>query len=157
MPKRDAFAAIPVEELRALGSDVVPVLIGIVEERADAKDVSFVAIAKKLPEGWKQLMLAGHVLEAIEETDCFAGAFYDLRRPRDVHALEIFFRELGCRALAEALADAREHTNVLVDEDMDPLDIEELRDIGPEQLDLPRARAALTARAKQMTIAFPAA
>jgi hypothetical protein len=156
MPKRDAFAAISVDELRALGNDVIPVLVNAIEERADAKDVSFVTMAKKLPEGWRQLMLAGHVIEAIEENDSFAGAFFDLRRARDIHMLEVFFRELGCRVMADALRDAREHTSALVDEDADPLDIEELRDITPDDLDLARARAAITACAKQMTTPFPA-
>ena len=157
MPKRDVFAELSVDEIKALGSDCVPELLAVVEARADAHDTSFGKIARKLPDGWRQILMAAHAVEAIEDTDCFAGAFYDIRRTKDVVALETFFKEIGATEMARQLQYAREQTNVLVDEDMDPLEIEELRDIRPDDLALGSVRAAITKRASSMAKPFPPA
>ncbi len=157
MNKRDAFSSVSVEEIRALRGDVIPELVAVIEERADARDVGFGKIARRLPDGWRQILLAARALEDIEETECLAGAFMEVRRERDVRGVEMLFRSIGATELARQFQHAREYTSVLVDEDMDPLDIEELRDITADELDLPAARAALTKRALSMTAPFPAA
>lgn len=157
--KRDAFAALSSEEIRALANDAIPTLLAVVEERADAIDGAFMDIAKRLPDGWRQLIMAAHAVEEIEEADCLAGAFTDLRRPKHVRDVEQLFAAVGARRLAAAFAEARELTNVLVDEDMDPLELDELRDVSAHDLDLRGAREALAKRALALalTTPFPAA
>lgn len=155
--KRDAFAPLSLEDIKALANDAIPTLLSVVEERADAIDGTFMDIARKLPEGWRQVVMAARALEGIEDTECLAGAFTDLRRPKHVRDVEQLFQSIGARKLAAAFADAREHTSVLVDEDMDPLDVDELRDVTAEELELRAARGALVKRALALTSPFPAA
>lgn len=155
--KRDAFAALSPDELKALANDAIPTLLAVVEERADAIDGTFIDVARKLPDGWRQLVMAAHAVEGIEDSECLAGAFTDLRRPKHVRDVEQLFVLVGARRLAAAFAEARELTNVLVDEDMDPLDVDELRDVSAASLDLRAAREAIARRALAMTTPFPAA
>jgi hypothetical protein len=155
--KRDAFAALSLDDIKALANDAIPTLLAVVEERADAIDGTFMDIAKKLPDGWRQLVMAARAVEDIEETECLAGAFTELRRPKHVRDVEQLFQAIGARRLAAAFAEARELTNVLIDEDMDPLEVDELRDVSADDLDLRVAREALVKRALAMTTAFPAA
>ena len=156
MQKRNPNAAVSVEELQSLGSDLVPLLLEIVEERADAADVTFMKIARRLPDGWRQIVMAAHAIEDIEEAECLAGAFADIRTTKDVVQLEQFFEQIGAKRLARAFATAREDTAVLVDEDMDPLEIDELRDVGSDELELRAARSKIAERARSMTMPFPA-
>jgi hypothetical protein len=155
--KRDAFAALSLDDIKALANDAIPTLLAVVEERADAIDASFMDIAKKLPDGWRQVVMAARALEGIEDSECLAGAFTDLRRPKHVRDVEQLFQAIGAKKLAAAFAEARELTNVLVDEDMDPLDVDELRDVSADGLDLRVAREALVRKALSMTAPFPAA
>jgi hypothetical protein len=155
--KRDAFAPLSLDDIKALANDAVPTLLAIVEERADAIDGTFMDVAKRLPDGWRQLVMAAHAIEGIEDSECLAGAFTDLRRPKHVRDVEQLLQAVGARKLAAAFAEARELTNVLVDEDMDPLDVDELRDVSADRLDLRTAREALARRALAMTAPFPPA
>lgn len=155
--KRDAFASLSLDDIKALANDAIPTLLTIVEERADAIDGTFMDVARKLPEGWRQVVMAARAVEGIEDSECLAGAFIDLRRPKHVRDVEQLFQAIGARKLAAAFEEAREHTNVLVDEDMDPLEVDELRDVSAEDLDLRGARTALVRRALALTAPFPAA
>ncbi len=155
MARQNAFAAISVDEQHALGGDLVPVLLDVVQQRADVADVPVARVVRRLPEGWRSLMLAALVLDDIEEAECLAGAFVDVRQARDVMLLERFFASIGAVALARAFERAREQTAVLVDEDMDPLDIEELRDVGTDELALRDARNAVARRARELGQPFP--
>ncbi len=157
MAQHNAFAAISVDEQQALGADLVPVLLDVVQRRADAADVPVARVVRRLPEAWRHLMLAALVIDDIEEAECLAGAFVDLRDARDVKVLEGFFTSIGAVPLARAFAQARETTAVLVDEDMDPLDIEELRDVGTDELELRGARNAVARQARALRVPFPAA
>lgn len=157
MARHNAFAAISVDEQHGLGGDLMPVLLDVVQQRADAIDLPVVRVVRRLPEGWRHVMLAALVIDDIEEAECLAGAFVDVRDARDVMALERFFSSIGAAALARAFEQAREQTAVLVDEDMDPLDIDELRDVGTDELDLRDARNAVARRARELRLPFPAA
>lgn len=156
MGRRNACAAVSVEEQQALGSDLVPVLLTIVQERAEAADLPFMRVVRRLPDGWRQIVMAAQVIEDIEEAECLAGAFVDVRSAKDVLALERFFQSIGAGRLARAFQQAREQTAVLVDEDMDPLDIEELREVGTDALDLRSARNGVAQRARELRAPFPA-
>lgn len=146
--KVDAMSAI--ESLRALGNDIIPEFVLRVERVADASEVSFSKAARALPNGWRQLAFAARMIEDIDEAGSLAGAFLEVRKKRDLLEVESFFAVLGAERLALALAEAREKTALLVDEDMDPFDIDELCDVTADSLGLARVRAALTARAKEL-------
>ena len=156
MTRRSPFAGVSVEEQQALGGDLVPVLLDIVQARAAAADLPFMRVVRRLPEGWREVLTAAQAIEDIEEAECLAGAFVDLRSAKDVQALERFFESGGAVRLARAFQQAREQTAVLIDEDMDPLDIEELRDVGTDELDLRAARNAVARRAREVLVPFPA-
>jgi hypothetical protein len=152
----DAFSALPAPALHALGNDVIPELLRIVETRADAAETSFAKLARALPPGWRHIVLAARMIEDIEEAGSLAGAFVEVRKKRDVLEVEQLFAALGVERLKRALEDARENTPLLVDDDMDPFDIEELCDVDADSLGLARARLELTKRVRAMTSPFPA-
>lgn len=155
MGRRNAFAAVSVDQQQALGGDLVPTLVDVMQERADATEQPFMRAVRRLPDGWREVVMAAQVIDDIEEAECLAGAFVDLRSTRDVLALERFFESIGAVRLARAFQQAREQTSVLVDEDMDPLDIEELREVGVDALDLRSARKAVAQRARELQAPFP--
>lgn len=100
-------------------------------------------------------MLA-RMIEDIDDAGCLAGAFVEIRTTRAVVAVEGFLAMLGAERLALALEEARTTTRVLLDKDLDPLDLEPLRDVPASALSLPYVRAQLTRRARDMAAEFPA-
>lgn len=153
---RDVRDAVSVGALRALGNDIVPELLRIVEQRALNAEETFSTSARALPSGWRHVVFAARMLDDIGDAGSLAGAFVEVRANRDLIELESFFAMLGAEALALALADARQKTARLCDGDVDPLDIESLREVSAESLGIARVRAQLTSRARTIATAFPA-
>jgi hypothetical protein len=156
MAKIDPHAALSRRDLTALGNDVVPELIGIIEQRAAAKSVPFARMVRTLPSVWRHVVLAAKWLDDIEEAGSLAGGFVEIRERRDLLELERFLSFLGVEELPGLVAEARESTPLSVDDDMDPFDIEMLCDIDAEALALAQARKRLMAHVRSISADFPA-
>lgn len=154
---RDVRAALSVEALAALGNDIVPELLRIVERRAENAAEPFSTAARTLPPGWRHVVIAARMLADIAHAGTLVGAFVTIRARRDLVEIESFFAMLGAETLALSLADARQKAgSSLGDRDEDLVDLESVSDVSAESLGIARVRAELTARARAIVMPFPA-